>query len=109
MNASMSYMGNIATAMTHPISDETLRLIDEMDRKIGEFMKKRADVVNKLIYESAALKTGDFVKIFDGEQLMATGSIIQPLFLKKEGVITYRVKRDDGEIFINTDYNLVKI
>ena len=95
--------------MTHAIADDTLRLITEMDRKIGEFMQKRADVVNRLIYENAALKTGDFVKIYDEEQLVATGSIVQPLFLKRQGVITYRVRRDDGEVFINEGYRLVKI
>ena len=95
--------------MTHAIPDETLRLINEMDKKIGEFMQKRADVVNRLIYENADLKTGDFVKIFDGENLVATGSIVQPLFLKRQGVITYRVKRDDGEVFINESYRLAKI
>ena len=95
--------------MTHPIPDETLRLITEMDKKIGEFMQKRADVVNRLIYENAELKTGDFVKIFDGDSLVATGSIVQPLFLKRLGIITYRVKRDDGEIFTNETYHLAKI
>jgi len=80
-----------------------------MDKKIGEFMQKRADVVNRLIYENAALKTGDFVRIFDGDTQLATGSIVQPLFLKRQGIITYRVKRDDGEVFINESYQLVKI
>lgn len=93
----------------HTIPDEKLRLITEMDKKIGEFMKKRADVVNHLIYENAILKTGDFVKIFDGDNLIATGSIIQPLFLKREGIITYRVRKDDGEDFINENYRLAKI
>ena len=95
--------------MTHAIPEETLRLINEMDKKIGEFMQKRADVVNRLIYENADLKTGDFVKIYDGDTLIATGSIVQPLFLKRQGIITYRVKRDDGEVFINENYRLAKI
>lgn len=95
--------------MTHPIPEEKLRLIAEMDKKIGEFMQKRADVVNKIIYESAILRTGDFVKIYDGESYVCSGSIIQPLFLKREGIITYRVKKEDGEIFTNEHYKLVKI
>ena len=95
--------------MTHAIPDDTLRLITEMDKKIGEFMQKRADVVNKLIYENAELQTGDFVKIFDGDEQIATGSIVQPLFLKRSGIVTYRVKRDDGEIFINGKFNLMKM
>ena len=95
--------------MTHAIPDDTLRLITEMDKKIGEFMQKRADVVNKLIYENAAFQTGDFVKIYEGEEQVATGSIVQPLFLKRSGIVTYRVKRDDGEIFINERYRLLKM
>jgi hypothetical protein len=95
--------------MTHPIPEDKLRLITEMDKKIGEFMQKRADVVNKIIYDSAILKTGDFVKIYDGEEYMCSGSIIQPLFLKREGIITYRVKKEDGEVFTNETFRLVKI
>lgn len=95
--------------MTHPIPDDKLKLISEMDKKIGEFMQKRADVVNKIIYDSAILKTGDFVKIYDRDEYMCSGSIIQPLFLKREGIITYRVKKEDGEVFTNEIYKLVKI
>lgn len=95
--------------MIHSISQDKLHLIEEMDKKIGEFMQKRADVVNKIIYASAALKAGDVVKIFDKDDYVCTGSIIQPLFLKRQGVITYRVKREDGEIFTNENYRLVKL
>jgi hypothetical protein len=95
--------------MTHSIPDDKLRLIAEMDKKIGEFMQKRADVVNKIIYDSAILKTGDFVKIYDDEDYLCSGSIIQPLFLKREGIITYRVKKEDGEVFTNESFRLVKI
>ena len=95
--------------MTHPIPEDKLKLISEMDKKIGEFMQKRADVVNKIIYDSAILKTGDFVKIYDRDEYMCSGSIIQPLFLKREGIITYRVKKEDGEVFTNEIYKLVKI
>ncbi|SFC26706.1 hypothetical protein SAMN05421780_10470 [Flexibacter flexilis DSM 6793] len=95
--------------MTHSIPEDKLRLIAEMDKKIGEFMQKRADVVNRIIYETSTLKTGDFVKIYDGETYVCTGSVIQPLFLKRNGIITYRVKREDGEIFTNENYRLVKI
>lgn len=95
--------------MTHSIPEEKLRLIAEMDKKIGEFMQKRADVVNRIIYETSTLKTGDFVKIYDGDNYVCTGSVIQPLFLKRNGIITYRVKREDGEIFTNETHRLVKI
>jgi hypothetical protein len=95
--------------MTHSIPEDKLRLISEMDKKIGEFMQKRADVVNKIIYDSAVLKTGDFVKIYDSEDYICSGSIIQPLFLKREGIITYRVKKEDGEVFTNEIFRLVKI
>lgn len=97
------------SAMTHSIPDDKLRLISEMDKKIGEFMQKRADVVNKIIYDTAVLKTGDFVKIYDNEDYLCSGSIIQPLFLKREGIITYRVKKEDGEVFTNETFRLVKI
>lgn len=95
--------------MTHPIPEDKLKLIAEMDKKIGEFMQKRADVVNKIIYDSAVLKTGDFVKIYDRDEYLCSGSIIQPLFLKREGIITYRVKKEDGEVFTNESFKLVKI
>ena len=104
-----TYNFSTGVNMTHAIPDDTLRLITEMDKKIGEFMQKRADVVNKLIYENAELQTGDFVKIYEGEEQVATGSIVQPLFLKRSGIVTYRVKRDDGEIFINEKFRLLKM
>jgi|GEM_PF-941096 len=95
--------------MTHPVPEQKLKLILEMDKKIGEFMQKRADVVNKIIYDSAELKTGDSVKVFDGVELICTGSIVQPLFLKKAGVVTYRIKKEDGEVFTNETYRLVRM
>ncbi|SDL31404.1 hypothetical protein SAMN05421823_105175 [Catalinimonas alkaloidigena] len=96
--------------MTHDISDEKLRLIAEMDRKIGEFMQKRADVVNKIIYTTATLRAGDAVKIYDqAGVLLGTGTIVQPLFLKRQGIITYRVRRDEGDVFTNEEYRLERI
>ncbi|MGB3618041.1 MAG: hypothetical protein WBA12_07975 [Catalinimonas sp.] len=88
--------------MTHEIPEEQLRLIAEMDRKIGEFMQKRAEVVNRIIYATAGLKAGDTVRIYDEQRtFQGTGVVVQPLFLKRQGLVTYRVRGEDGEVFTN--------
>ncbi|MES2388043.1 MAG: hypothetical protein V4543_08575 [Bacteroidota bacterium] len=95
--------------MTHPIPDETLRLIEAMDSKIGEFMQRRADVVNRLIAETAYLKAGDEVEIFDGVHFLFTGVVVQPLFVKRQGVISYRIRKPDGTIFTNETYRIERV
>lgn len=94
----------------HKIEQDRLHMIREMDRKIGEFMQKRAEIVNHLVQQSAALEPGDIVKVYDQEgQFLFEGSILQPLFLKKLGIITYRIKREDGNVIINKDFILRKV
>lgn len=93
--------------MTHSIPEDQLKLIAEMDRKIGEFMQKRADVVNRIIYASASLRAGDVVNMYnDQRELVGTGVVVQPLFLKRQGLITYRVRRENGEVFTNETLQL---
>lgn len=93
--------------MIHTIPEDKLKLIAEMDRKIGEFMQKRAEVVNRMIYATATLKAGDGVNIYDAHgQPVGSGVVVQPLFLKRQGVITYRVRHEDGEVFTNESYRL---
>ncbi len=94
--------------MIHPIPEEKLHLINEMDKKIGEFMQKRADVVNTIIRASASLQAGDAVEIYDENSFVSTGVIVQPLFLKRQGIITYRVRTESGEVFTNETYQLRK-
>jgi hypothetical protein len=95
--------------MIHKVSEERLKFINDMDTKIGEFMQKRADVVNRIIYEVATFQSGDMVKVYDKEKYICSGFIVQPLFLKKQGIISYRVRKEDGEVFINEKYTLVKM
>ncbi len=95
--------------MVHRITDDKLHFINEMDRKIGEFMQKRADIVNRIIYDVARFKSGDMVKVYDKDKYICSGFIVQPLFLKKQGIISYRVRKEDGEVFINENYTLIKI
>jgi hypothetical protein len=49
------------------------------------------------------------VKVYDKDKYVCSGFIVQPLFLKKQGIISYRVRKEDGEVFINEKYTLIKI
>lgn len=93
-------------AFLHPVPDNILQSILEMDSRIGECMQQRADVVNQIIKELAVFNTGDFVNIFRGTEVIAQGRILQPLFVKKLGLVTYRIRTTDGEEFTNHHYYL---
>lgn len=90
--------------MVHQLPDSQLKIIEEMDRKIGEFMQMRAELVNRLIAAVTVFNVGDLVEVYDGSQLICTGSIIQPIFIKKQGLIAYRIRKDSGEVFTNQDF-----
>lgn len=94
--------------MIHSLPEDKLRLINEMDRKIGEFMQKRADIVNSIIEEIAEFKAGELVKVYGGDDFLFNATIIQPIFLKKNGIITYRVRKETGEVFTNEVYKITK-
>ena len=79
-----------------------------MDSKIGEFMQRRAEVVNRLISETAVLKAGDTVRVYEGQNFIFTGSVVQPLFVKRLGIIAYRIKKPDGTIYMNEECILHK-
>ena len=77
-----------------------------MDRKIGEFMQKRAEIVNTLISEVALFEPGEIVQLWNGGTIVGHGQIVQALFLKKQGLIAYRIKDEKGYIFTNLEFEL---
>ena len=93
--------------MIHFVSDQAMTVIEEMDKKIGEFMQKRADLVNRIISETAQFEAGDLVAVLDqNEQFLFYATVVQALFLKKQGIIAYRLKQQDGTMFTNDQYIL---
>jgi hypothetical protein len=94
------------TVFLHPVPEHILQSILEMDSRIGECMQQRADVVNQVIKELAVFNPGDFVNIYRGNEIIAQGRILQPLFVKKLGLVTYRVRTTEGEEFTNHHYYL---
>ena len=94
------------TVLLHHVPEPILQSILEMDSRIGECMQQRADVVNQVIKELAVFNPGDFVNIYRGNEIIAQGRILQPLFVKKLGLVTYRVRTTEGEEFTNHHYFL---
>jgi hypothetical protein len=94
--------------LLHKVPDNILQIIHEMDTQIGEYMQERADVVNQIIKELAVFEPGDFVKIYAGDKIIAYGKVLQPLFIKKLGIVAYRIRTIEGEEFTNNHYHLEK-
>jgi hypothetical protein len=93
--------------MIHFVSDQALNYIGEMDKKIGEFMQKRADLVNKIIDETAQFDAGDLVEVLnENEEFLFYATVVQALFLKRRGIIAYRLKKEDGTVFTNEKHTL---
>lgn len=93
--------------MIHDIPEEYVEIIEKMDAKIGEFMQQRANYVNEIIAQIAAFKSGDFVEVYDDNGAMiGEGVILQPVFIKRKGQISYRIRLVDGTLFTNEKYEL---
>lgn len=99
----------VEKASVHEVPKSKLAVIEEMDRKIGEFMQRRCEFVNQMVKEIAHLEPGDRVLVKSGNQVVCKGFVVQAVFIKRAGLITYRVRKDDGEDFTNTDFRLIKI
>lgn len=96
--------------MIHFVPDSMMTVIEEMDKKIGEFMQRRADIVNRIISETAQFQAGEMVAVYDeGEHFLFYATVVQALFLKKQGIIAYRLKKQDGTMFTNEQFILHEI